>query len=91
MTTRRDRIDIILDILLAARGGATITNVVYLVNLNFKTANEYLEDLISKGLIDQSGESATVYRTSGAGVKMIDNILLIKKEADLIKIHEKNS
>ncbi len=49
---RRSRIDIIIDVLEAARTGVNKTGVVYKTNLNFKLADKYLELLQNQGLVE---------------------------------------
>ncbi len=51
---KRSRIDIIIDILEAAKMGINKTGLVYRTNLNFKLANSYLEILQNQGLVEKS-------------------------------------
>lgn len=48
---RRSRIDITAEILDTAMNGANKTQIVYNANLNFITANKYLDMLMKKNLI----------------------------------------
>jgi len=53
---RRSRIDITEEILDIAMEGANKTQIVYNANLNFITANKYLDMLIKKNLIKKKGD-----------------------------------
>lgn len=49
---KRSRIQIILEILaLLEKGERSKTSIVYQTNLNFRTADRHLENLVEKGLI----------------------------------------
>jgi predicted transcriptional regulator len=50
---RRGKVDIIADILNAAKGGSKRTRVVYKTNLNFTIFQEYLDVLVERGLIER--------------------------------------
>ena len=50
---RRGKVDIIADILKAAKGGSKRTRVVYETNLNFTIFQEYLDVLVERGLIER--------------------------------------
>ncbi len=52
VTMRRSRVDIIIDILEAAREGANKTSIVYKTNLNFKLADEFLNLLQKHSLLE---------------------------------------
>ena len=49
---RRSRVDIIIDILEAAKDGANKTSIVYKTNLNFKLADEFLNLLQKHSLLE---------------------------------------
>lgn len=53
---RRGRIDITAEILDTAMDGANKTQIVYNANLNFITANKYLDMLMKKNLIRKKGD-----------------------------------
>ena len=65
---RRNRIDIIVDILSAASKGASRTRIMYRANLNFTTFERYFEELLGKGLIKHVGSSSDngcpIYKTT---------------------------
>lgn len=49
---RRSRIDIIIDVLEAAKAGVNKTGIVYQANLNFTLAGKYLDLLQERGLME---------------------------------------
>jgi predicted transcriptional regulator len=65
---RRCRIDIIVDILRAAKEGSKRTKIVYETNLNFNIFREYLELLVERGLIEQFNDKSY---TSDRGLQYI--------------------
>ena len=65
---RRCRIDIIVDMLLAARGKAKKTRIVYKADLNFRMVKEYLPHLVDKGLIENMGGE---YKTTEKGERFM--------------------
>ena len=63
---RRCRTDIIVDMLLVARGKAKKTRIVYKADLNFRMLEEYLPHLVDKGLIENTdGEYKTTEKGEG--------------------------
>jgi predicted transcriptional regulator len=54
---RRSRVDIIIDILEAAREGANKTSIVYKTNLNFKLADEFLNLLQKHSLLENKSDA----------------------------------
>jgi len=61
---RRSRMDIVVDILEAAKNGVNKTAIVYRTNLNFTLAEKYLELLEKQGLLENKSEK---YITSDKG------------------------
>jgi len=49
---RRNRIEIIVDILYAASKGSNRTRIMYQANLNFGRFERYFKELLDKGLIE---------------------------------------
>ncbi len=49
--TKRDRLAIQRDILVAAKGGANKTQIVYQSNLNFMSLKHHLKELIDRGFL----------------------------------------
>lgn len=68
---RRSEIDIIMDILEAARRGATKTGIVYNANLNFKRADRYLDVLQRMGLAKRS---SNYYHITEQGINYLEKI-----------------
>ena len=54
---RRSRVDIIIDILEAAREGANKTSIVYKTNINFKLADEFLSLLQKHSLLENKSDA----------------------------------
>lgn len=65
---RRSKIEIIADILTAARSEAKKTEIVYRTNLNFARIQRYLPFLEKRGLITNSG---AVYKTTEKGEEFL--------------------
>ena len=75
MTPKRSRQQITLAILdLCAGEGAIKTRIVYKCNLNFRTANGYLDELQQAGLIEairqnhRTTKAGDIYRTTQRGI-----------------------
>jgi predicted transcriptional regulator len=67
---RRNRLDIIADILNAAKKGLRKTRIVYSTNLNFKLANKYLPLLTENGLLEVIDRD---YITTSQGIEFLEN------------------
>ena len=67
---RRNRLDIIADILNAAKMGLRKTRIVYSTNLNFKLANKYLPLLTENGLLEVIDRD---YITTSQGIEFLEN------------------
>jgi len=65
---RRGQVEIIADILSAARDGALKTQIVYKANLNFARVKSYLDYLEEKGLLENSGP---IYTLTERGKKFL--------------------
>ena len=61
---RRSRMDIVVDVLEAAKNGVNKTAIVYRTNLNFTLAEKYLELLEKQGLLENKSDK---YITSDKG------------------------
>jgi PAS domain S-box-containing protein len=61
LINRRDRIDVIADILAVSISGATKTKIVYDCNINFVLATNYLEFLTKKKLLTKSENNKKVF------------------------------
>ena len=65
---RRGKIEIVIDILSVALGGARKTEIVYKANLNFKRIERYLPFLEERGLMESSGP---IYKTTEKGKEFL--------------------
>jgi predicted transcriptional regulator len=67
MQEKRNRDQIRAQILSLCQEGASKTRIVYLTNLNFKTAKEHLDLLLEKGLLEAIPGERVVYKTTEKG------------------------
>lgn len=77
-TKRRDRHDIIVEILKTARNGKIKTHIMYKAKLSYAQVNEYLPLLVTKGFLEpftvkQRKIRKRVYRTTEKGIKLLEN------------------
>ena len=59
------------EILETCMNGANKTRVVYQSNLNFRTVNPYLDQLVDRDLIQIVPEKHILYKTTNKGVEML--------------------
>lgn len=76
---RRDRHDIVAEILKTAREGRIKTHIMYKAKLSYSQINVYLSLLVEKGFLENNTirrkkQMITVYKTTGKGIEFIDNI-----------------
>ncbi|HPW73218.1 MAG: DNA-binding protein [Methanothrix sp.] len=72
---KRNRNEIISEILRVCMKGASKTRVVYQANLNFRTVNPYLELLMKNDLIVASNQGPrVVYETTEKGTDLMKTI-----------------
>ena len=76
---RRDRHDIVAEILETARGGALKTHIMYKAKLNYGQACEYISLLVGKGFlencpVEESRRMKNLLKTTEHGEKLLDNI-----------------
>ncbi|MFB0514777.1 MAG: winged helix-turn-helix domain-containing protein [Candidatus Bathyarchaeia archaeon] len=81
---RRDRHDIVAEILKTARGGKIKTHIMYKAKLSYSQINEYLNLLIKKGFLEnmtikRKRQIITMYRTTKKGMEYLDHLELINK------------
>ena len=81
---RRDRHEIIIEILRTARSGQIKTHIMYKAKLSYAQVNEYLPLLIDKGLLEpftmkQRKVHRKLYRTTEKGMRLIENFESIDK------------
>jgi predicted transcriptional regulator len=73
---RRGRLEIIADILLEARYGATITEIGYKANLHPTRVKNYIDYLEKKGLLEESGP---LYKLSERGEEFLREYQMVKE------------
>lgn len=76
---RRDRHDIVAEILKTAREGKIKTHIMYKAKLSYSQINVYLSLLVEKGFLENNTirrkkQMINVYKTTGKGIEFIDNI-----------------
>ena len=81
---RRDRHDIVAEILKTARGGKIKTHIMYKAKLSYSQINDYLNLLIKKGFLEnmpiqRKRQIITVYRTTERGREFLDLLESINK------------
>jgi len=76
---RRDRHDIVAEILKTAREGRIKTHIMYKAKLSYSQINTYLKLLVEKGFLENNAmkrkkQIIIVYRTTEKGIEYINNI-----------------
>jgi len=71
---KRNREEIISQILNVCKDGAIKTRVVYQANLNFKTVEPYLDLLIKNNLLELQNGEKTMYETTEKGESLLEAI-----------------
>jgi predicted transcriptional regulator len=76
---RRDRHDIVAEILKTAREGRIKTHIMYKAKLSYSQINAYLQLLVDKGFLENNTitrkkQTIRFYRTTLKGVHFIENI-----------------
>ncbi len=84
VSRRRDRHDIVAEILKTARGGKIKTHIMYRAKLSYSQIQEYLKLLVDKGFLEnttttRNRQSMTVYRTTEKGNKYLDHLESMNK------------
>ena len=84
MEKRRDRHEIVAEILQTAVNGKIKTHIMYRAKLSYSQINEYLPLLIDKGFLENArvmrGRQHTiVYRTTSKGRLFIENLESVNK------------
>ena len=74
MQEKRNRDQIKAQILsLCQEDGTSKTQIVYQVNLNFKTVREHLDLLLDKGLLEAIPGGHIMYKTTSAGERALEH------------------
>jgi len=81
---RRDRHDIVTEILKTAREGRIKTHIMYKAKLSYSQINAYLQLLVDKGFLENNTvmkkrQTITLYKTTPKGVYFIENIDMVNQ------------
>jgi len=81
---RRDRHDIVAEILKTAVNGQIKTHIMYRARLSYSQINTYLPLLVEKGFLENANVArgrhrVTVYRTTSKGMQFIENLESVNK------------
>ena len=68
---KRDKLEIARSILLICKNGAKKTEIVYKVNLNFKSAEAYLKWLNDREMIQKDGK---FFKITSRGSELLSNL-----------------
>ena len=80
MPERRSKNQIIVQILTTCQEECVNkTKVVYQANLNFRTVVPYLDQLITKGLLEASADKHPLYRTTAKGKMALKSLRVIEE------------
>jgi len=76
---RRDRHDIVAEILKTAKGGRIKTHIMYKAKLSYSQINEYLTLLVEKGFLEnmtikRKKQTITVYKTTEKGMQFLEHL-----------------
>jgi len=72
MAQKRRKDEIISKILNLCLDGLCKTKIVYCANMNFKTINPYLENLLANGLLETIDGPIVLYKTTEKGALVLD-------------------
>jgi len=85
--SRRSRMEVIVDILSEALGGANKTRLMYRCNLNFVRFNRYLRELLDAGLVEcvnaNPEEGVVLYKTTDKGRELLR---VLRKASEFLSI-----
>ena len=84
MEKRRDRHEIVAEILTIAIGGMIKTHIMYRAKLSYSQINEYLPLLVDKGFLENTnvlrmGQRTRIYKTTQKGLEFIESLKAIDK------------
>jgi len=84
MEKRRDRHEIVAEILTIAIGGMIKTHIMYRAKLSYSQINEYLPLLVDKGFLENTnvlrmGQRTKIYKTTQKGLEFIESLKVIDK------------
>jgi predicted transcriptional regulator len=75
---KRNKYEIVREILELCKDPASKTRIVYQCNLNFRTINPHLERLTQTELLEASGDSSVTYRTTAKGLEALKHMNALK-------------
>lgn len=70
---RRNRFDIIMEILSIAKGGSNKTAILYGANLNSKLIKKYIDELVEKQFLEVTENGPKRYKTTKKGLRFLKN------------------
>jgi len=77
---RRDRVEIIADILQASRRGATKTKIMLRADVNFKQVQKYLDVLVKKDLLTVTRQGRrSLFQISDKGIEYLNEYKRLKE------------
>jgi len=77
---RRDRVEIVADILQASRRGATKTKIMLRADVNFKQVQKYLDVLVKKDLLTVTRQGRkSFFQISDKGVEYLNEYNRLKE------------
>jgi len=81
---RRDRHEIVAEILKTAVNGRIKTHIMYRAKLSYSQITEYLPLLVEKGFLENTkvtrgGQHVSVYKTTVKGLEFIENLESVDK------------
>jgi len=84
MEKRRDRHEIVAEILTIAVSGMIKTHIMYRAKLSYSQINEYLPLLVDKGFLENTnvlrmGQRTKIYKTTQKGLEFIESLKAIDK------------
>lgn len=77
-TEKRAWADIIEDILVSAKDGENITNIMYKSRLSYGRMKDYLKLLVDNGLLDHDRKGRGKYTTTKKGIEYITTFKRVK-------------
>jgi len=83
---RRDRLNIMAEIMEASKGSQLKTRIMYMVNLSFSQVNEYLSFLTEMGFLSVRVDNRKkVYETTAKGNRYIENY---REMSNLLRVQD---
>ena len=88
MNLRRDRIDVIIDLLelVEKRKNVRFTQIMYGANLGFSSTKAYLKFFVDKGIIEIKSQNPRIYTITEKGKKLLNLLKEVKKTLKIMSI-----